>query len=299
MKNSAKIFTCSECGKDFTRADNFKTHLKIHTNRERPFNCRQCEKSFLKSNHLKDHQKTHSNENPYSCSFTDICDMKFKLKGNLKQHERIHRGEKPFNCFMCDKTFATSSHLKRHELTHTGEKPFHCSNCNKQFTQAVNLRAHEKRFHKGNVKKETFDCPKCGKICKTPGALYQHSKTHTVTEESLKCKVCDKRFSRKANLNKHHREKHSNKPMLLAELSHIDQVTNQKEKKQPIKSKIKKKITSDDFKVGRNNGNFLKRNAAGGKSITKSGGNLNQNTSQIEQMTDQFFSSLSLWNTYS
>ena len=48
--------------------------------------------------------------------------------------------------------------------------------------------------------------------------------------------------------------------------------------------------------MGRNNGD-LKRNAKGGKSFTEGGEILNQNTSQIENMTDQFFSSLSLWNT--
>uniref|UniRef100_A0A803J2D3 C2H2-type domain-containing protein n=1 Tax=Xenopus tropicalis TaxID=8364 RepID=A0A803J2D3_XENTR len=231
-----KPFTCSECGKSYTRRYNLKVHLKSHTEgktfscsecgegfadhtdlvthrrlhiTQKPFPCKECGKCFTNCTNLRAHNKTHTGEKPYSCT---ECGKTFRDRSHLNIHKKRHTGEKPYTCSECGKCFAYRSNLMVHVRIHTGEKPFTCSKCGKCFTDHANLIVHE-RMHRGE---KSFFCSECGKCFAQSTKLTLHQRIHTKVKP-FKCNECGKCFTQSPHLIVHQRIHTGERPYCCAD----------------------------------------------------------------------------------
>ncbi|KAL4227112.1 Broad-Complex [Mactra antiquata] len=81
-----RTFPCHICGKQFSRPQGLKTHLKIHLN-VRDHHCHICSASFIQKHHLTQHLATHTGVKPYQCN---VCFKNFAHNATLYNHMKHH-----------------------------------------------------------------------------------------------------------------------------------------------------------------------------------------------------------------
>jgi len=113
-------------------------------------------------------------------------------------------------CEICKEIFANKTEVKLHmfnahqkikkmrdlldtDLTHE------CKQCDKKYSTIHNLNTHIKYAHSEEVVK--VQCPDCGRLFSTTGALKKHSSLHRPPE--LPCPICGKRFHNNQYLLRH------------------------------------------------------------------------------------------------
>lgn len=192
--NTFQTYRCQQCSYATDVPNNFRLHLKIHTD-ERPFVCEECNETFKTSNHLQKHSLLHvtNGQELGSCLFVERC------LENLELHREIHGGMYPerdfgsckssnssflgsevcvvqqgvqrgiandvraqsqpllYQCAECNYATGILSNLELHIRTHTGEKPYSCTICQKTFRTSSHLKRH--RLTHLNV--QHFKCMSC------------------------------------------------------------------------------------------------------------------------------------------
>ena len=202
-----KAQTCSICSKTFTRTNGLRKHMLIHYG-EMPYSCLKCKRQFRQSAHLGKHVKYH-------------CKIKNTV-GIQTSSSVLNRG-----CHKtCIENKSGSDEVVEQELQGSKEEGIkHASDNNVSFTtqptentQDVNGKSKEivaiehtvgKKLFRNNSKMRRFECQVCRKKFQSFWHLKDHSLVHTGQKPYL-CKICLFPFTKKSNLNRHMRRKHSN-----------------------------------------------------------------------------------------
>ncbi|KAG9250550.1 uncharacterized protein F5Z01DRAFT_665870 [Emericellopsis atlantica] len=82
---STGLWTCTfqNCGKEFSRKENVKSHVQTHLN-DRQFQCEECKKCFVRAHDLKRHARIHLTDKPYICP----CQKAFARQDALTRHRQ-------------------------------------------------------------------------------------------------------------------------------------------------------------------------------------------------------------------
>ncbi|PIO25506.1 hypothetical protein AB205_0147750 [Aquarana catesbeiana] len=192
------LFSCSECGKCFTQKGALTRHQRIHMG-ELPYSCSECGKSFTQKGALVDHQISHTD--------------------HLVKHQRSHTGDCPYSCSECGKSYICKKDLIGHQIIPTGVRPFSYSECGKSLTRkgqlpvsvhpplVIRLGTRSVFFLMPHVNANFMNLLICIKHRKSLTLKRNHVKqqrSHTI-EHRYSCSECGKFFSKKENLNEHHR----------------------------------------------------------------------------------------------
>ncbi len=215
-------FNCDICDQDFASKFALKTHCELaHGDNQSP---------GRDTSHLPEASKC------------DVCDKSFSNRSSLKRHfDSAHEGKR-YTCDICNASYTSISALARHRIkVHSIARPLtflkkKCFFCDIVLDNLESLRSHVAEFHMAG---ERYQCPFCPSTLKAKSKAKRHIKTMhkkdfsnavdadlnaevphgeenkpAESQVSQKrrfwtCDICDKQFTRKANLRTHCESVHS------------------------------------------------------------------------------------------
>ncbi|KOB77593.1 hypothetical protein OBRU01_01976, partial [Operophtera brumata] len=191
---SGKFYLCTVCKKRF----HARSHVAYHAycnGQSKPYACVLCPQSFASQSHYKYHMRVHRNERPYVC---DVCGQNFVQTSKLQRHKLKHTKEKKHTCVQCNKAFTNMTALRKHMLIHTEERPYACPTCGRRFRDNSNFQKHVKKHN---------NCEYVAINASLNTNIRQEDAGDTYSKP-FRCKVCERNFRRKDNLERHIRNTH-------------------------------------------------------------------------------------------
>ncbi|XP_045905635.1 uncharacterized protein LOC123971082 isoform X2 [Micropterus dolomieu] len=260
LHSEEKGFSCSVCKNTFLCREDVVRHKKIHTRKKKQYSCSVCGKRFTRPSQLKNHQcvgrqssqvhqgqieenrdvqllktkadgedcggpeparnshpdrhlqpdtddKTENSSDPETDDSCDWEETRESQSGSnsLQKHEVPGRdqecstGTTSRSTSECAANSGHKGRLQKHNGCQKGEKPFSCSVCGKRYTLKSSLTRHmilhsEEKGFSCSVCKNTFLCRE---------DVVRHKKIHTRKKKQYSCSVCGKRFTRPSQLKNH------------------------------------------------------------------------------------------------
>lgn len=109
-----------------------------------------------------------------------------------------------FTCNECGKSFKYKSKFHEHIKVHVKDEPFESRYREALFAYQDRLKIHEPRPDEGE---KHFKCPICNKRFSQKANLERHEMVHTGVKPH-KCNICDLKFSQSNNLKRHMQTQH-------------------------------------------------------------------------------------------
>ena len=143
--------------------------------------CLVCDQIFDRSQRLQAHQKR-----------CDFCDEIFCGVKNYNDHRRHTHAINPTRCSTCFKDFPSNRDLKIHQKN---ASIIDCSICDLKFCHQTDYNSHQRIVHNLNP----LQCSTCTKKFSSRQCLEDHQKNAIVQD----CDLCEQRFCRQADYNRH------------------------------------------------------------------------------------------------
>ncbi|XP_041798425.1 zinc finger protein 1035 [Chelmon rostratus] len=212
-----KPFTCSECDMSFLSKAGVTAHLRTHT-MELPFNCKTCQKGFWNKSLLRNHYR--------KCRFGHVSErntteelevpLKAEIDFALKDSVLVFKeGSKTTGTgvlqtnFSCkeDSMDESPQNSEGNEVQDSRSKEkkvvqYQCSECDKSFTDGLMLISHLEDHGRQEQEKKRNTCPKCGRVCASPGNLEKHMRMHE-SNKKYSCPDCSKVLETLSDLENH------------------------------------------------------------------------------------------------
>eukprot|EP00944_MAST-04C_sp_MAST-4C-sp1_P004603 g4603.t1 len=161
---------------------------------------------------------------------------------------------KTFKCGICSKMFSRKHTLKEHMHIHTDQRPHACKwafrGCTARFNDSSNKRAHEKmscKFMLGKPEKK-FVCELCPmkeevdpvtgekrmvyskQYARRIDLIDHQTSKHGGNPKPYACEICGKRYANKANVSRHKKKAHVEKPSPKKKKADLLQKSKKKKK---------------------------------------------------------------------
>ena len=218
------LYHCPLCETSFSSPDDLLCHDKeVHMNDVNEYKCPECDKANSKVAILQHYAKEHRKRNFKKQNSVEryarkvlhcpSCDQLFLNRQTLRKHHLDAHNKWCNNktCLLCLKEFDKYKDAAEHEQLDHDNGKFCCRykimykdfpNCNKEFTTNEELQQHYLTDH---PIQETYTCHICGEFfTKQLRAKYlRHVQQHSMTEKTVECPECDKKFFFEVELNRH------------------------------------------------------------------------------------------------
>ncbi|XP_013143878.1 PREDICTED: gastrula zinc finger protein XlCGF26.1-like [Papilio polytes] len=156
-----KAFQCLYCGKEYTKHEGLRYHMKKMHTKSTPYECTICSLGFYNSTRLKSHMIVHDMKKKYECN---DCGRQFFHRISMIQHTRYHMNYMLYKCPVCKNTFATYQRLLLHtEEVHMKTRNYKCDLCKSSFISKRGYDRHlgtEKHINYASIAKLGFLNPK-------------------------------------------------------------------------------------------------------------------------------------------
>ena len=230
VKDSPSV--CKICLKRFSTKEAKLQHEKTHSSKER-FACKICSKTFHTLHSKNRHEKQHELTNMHF--ICPSCGRCYKNHQDLMKHCKSKKHDYPEEevypenkmitkaatecCDICNRWVKRLAYHKKTHHTDQGRK-FECDICDFKTDRSDTLSTHQYLKHKITNHKfskldETFKdgkpnykCFECKEVFDNFSDIENHILLRSCKE--FKCKICEKVFKQKKNLNQHVRSIHEN-----------------------------------------------------------------------------------------
>lgn len=217
------LYQCSQCDQTFTRNNTRERHQQEAHHTGQPKKCSYCNATFSRCDYFSQerhycHEKRSAlGENDgHKC---EICEKIFTRKDSLQKHiSQVHSGKR-YSCTMCPASFSQNYKLNKHLEKHQGH-PSNSSHkkegkrtCKEEYQNRVShsvsgsKNQDKKKESPGSSSTDTGSKEGIEHLKKRQNRSKKRKQlkkeVSNSSGSSFACSICNKQFSKQANVNRH------------------------------------------------------------------------------------------------